>query len=202
MNSLVSIIIGAGYAAIALTLFAESGFFLGFFLPGESLLFTVGILASQGLFNIWILIALAIPAAILGDSFGYWTGKYFGQRLFSQPDSIIFKRKYVTRTEAFYQKHGTKTIILARFVPIVRTFAPIMAGLGSMKYIVFLRNNVVGGVFWAGGVLGISYYVGSKIPSIQHYLSYIIIAIIVVSVSPLIFEYIALRKEQERADQP
>ncbi len=194
MPNLVSVIIGAGYIAIFITLFAESGFFLGFFLPGESLLFTLGIAASQGYFKIWVLIPLAIAAAIFGDSFGYWTGTYFGRKLFDREDSWIFKKQYVVRTEEYYQKYGPKTIIMARFVPIVRTFAPVMAGVGKMKYAIFLRNNLIGGTFWAGGVLGLSYYVGTKIPSVQHYLTLIIVCIIVVSASPIFIEYFLHRK--------
>src|SRR5947208_1596921 len=131
-------IIAFGYVGIFITLFAESGFLLGFFLPGDSLLFTVGILASQGYFSIGILIILGILAAILGDSFGYWMGSYFGPKLFNRKDSMFFKQEYVDRTEEFFKKYGVKTIILCRFVPIVRTFAPILAGMGSMRYRTFL----------------------------------------------------------------
>lgn len=196
MPNLVEGIIAFGYIAIFITVFAESGFLFGFFLPGESLLFTVGILASQGFFNIWIMIGLTIVAAISGDSLGYWTGKYFGPRLFNRPDSWLFKKDFVTKTERFYQKYGAKTIILARFVPIVRTFAPVLAGVGKMEYKVFVRNNVVGGILWAGGVLLLSYYIGSWIPGIEKYLSYIIVAIIFTSVIPIAIEVFRNRKSK------
>lgn len=194
MNNLVDIIIGAGYVAIFITLFSESGFLLGFFLPGESLLFALGIVASKGFFKIWILIPLAIVAAILGDTFGYWTGTYFGPKLFEREDSTIFKKHYVARTQEFYEKYGPKTIIMARFVPIVRTFAPVMAGVGKMKYATFIRNNIIGGIGWAGGVLGLSYYVGTKIPSVQKHLTVITLAIIFVSLLPLLIELYLNRK--------
>jgi membrane-associated protein len=196
MHSLIETIIAFGYVAIALAVFAESGFLLGFFLPGESMLFTVGILASQGYFNIWMLVPLTIIAAILGDSFGYWTGKYFGPRLFNKPDSFFFKKEYVTKTEDFYTKYGPKTIIMARFVPIVRTFAPIMAGVGKMPYSTFLRNNIIGGTVWAGGFLLLSYFIGSRIPGIEHYLTPVILGIIFLSLLPIIYEYIQAKRKK------
>jgi membrane-associated protein len=200
MHSLTDLIVNAGYLAFFITIFAESGFLLGFFLPGDSLLFTAGILAANGIFNIYILIAGAIICAIAGDSFGYYFGKKAGDKLFSRPNSRFFKREYVEKTEAFYQKHGTKTIILARFVPIVRTFAPIMAGVGSMKYRIFLTYNVIGGVLWAGGILWVSYYLGTKIPNIEHYLEYIIIGIILVSVLPIAFEILRSRFKKKKSE--
>jgi membrane-associated protein len=182
-------IIAFGYAGIFITLFAESGFFLGFFLPGDSLLFTAGILASQGIFNVWYLFILGAIAAIAGDSFGYWMGTTFGPKLFNRDDSFLFKKEYVDRTEAFFVKHGVKTIVLARFVPIVRTFAPILAGMGSMRYRTFVTYNIIGGILWTGGFLGISYYLGIKVPGIGHYLEYIILAIIVASVVPIAIDF-------------
>ncbi len=196
MHNLIEYIVAFGYVAIFITVFAESGFLLGFFLPGESMLFTVGILASQGLFNIWILVPMTIIAAILGDSFGYWTGKYFGPRLFNRPDSFFFKKEYITKTEHFYQKYGPKTIILARFVPIVRTFAPIMAGVGKMPYNVFVRYNVVGAFIWAGGFLLLSYYIGSVIPGIENYLTPIILGIIFLSLLPIVYEFIQAKRKK------
>jgi membrane-associated protein len=190
MARLAELIITSGYVGIFITVFAESGFLLGFFLPGDSLLFTVGILASRGYFDIQLVILLAITAAILGDTLGYHIGRLFGQKLFNRPDSLLFKREYVERTEHFYQKYGKRTIILARFVPIVRTFAPIMAGIGKMDYRVFVSYNVVGGFAWAGGLLGISYYLGSKFTGIEHYLTYIIIGIIFISILPIVIDFV------------
>lgn len=195
MHSLTDLIIHAGYVAFFITIFAESGFLLGFFLPGDSLLFTAGILASQGILNIYVLVVGAIICAIAGDSFGYYLGKKAGEKLFNRPDSRFFKQEYVDKTEAFFQRHGTKTIILARFVPIVRTFAPIMAGVGSMSYKTFISYNVIGGIIWSAGFLLLSYYLGTVIPNIEHYLSYIIVAILVLSVLPILIELIRNRRK-------
>ncbi|MCC2630749.1 MAG: putative rane-associated protein [Candidatus Paceibacter sp.] len=198
MHNLTDLIINAGYVAFFVTIFAESGFLLGFFLPGDSLLFTAGIFAAQGYFNIYILIIGAIICAIAGDSFGYYFGKKAGDKLFNRPESRFFKREYVEKTQAFYQKHGTKTIILARFVPIVRTFAPIMAGVGSMKYRIFITYNVIGGVLWAGGILLVSYFLGTQIPGIEDYLEYIIIGILLISVLPIAFEILRARMNRTK----
>ncbi len=195
MHNLTDYIIAFGYVGIFVTIFAESGFLLGFFLPGDSLLFTLGILSStKDLFNIYYLVPLVIIAAILGDSFGYYVGRRFGSPLFDREDSFFFKKKYVERTQEFYKKHGKKTIILARFVPIVRTFAPIFAGIGQMNYRTFFIYNVIGGVVWGGSLLVISYYLGTRFPHIENYLSYIIIAILVLSVLPIVFDF--LKKKQ------
>src|SRR3989338_2670613 len=138
-----------GLLGVFAIVFAESGLFFGFFLPGDSLLFTAGLLASQGHFNVFILWIGATLCAIAGDSVGYAFGRRVGPRLFTKEDSFFFHKDHIHRTEAFYEKHGKKTIILARFVPIVRTFAPILAGIGSMEYRTFLSFNVAGGVLWS-----------------------------------------------------
>jgi membrane-associated protein len=181
-------ILAFGYIGVFLTIFAESGFFLGFFLPGDSLLFTLGIAASLGHFNIGVLLILCIIAAIAGDSFGYWMGSFFGEKLFTKAHKRILRPEYLEKTQYFFQKYGRKTIIISRFVPIVRTFAPIFAGIGKMPYKTFLAFNVIGGVVWAGGVLSLSYYLGKKVPQVQEYLGVIIIVIIGVSLLPPLFE--------------
>lgn len=186
MHGLSDFIISLGYIAIFTTIFAESGFLLGFFLPGDSLLFTAGLLASQGYFNIVVLVALCIIAAIGGDSFGYYIGRRFGPAIFARDDSFLFKKKYIEETQKFYEKHGKKTIILARFVPIVRTFAPIFAGVGQMKYQTFFVYNVAGGILWAGGILLAAYFLGTVVPGIEKYLELIIIGIIFLSVLPIL----------------
>jgi len=137
-----------GYFGIFFIIFAESGLFFGFFLPGDSLLFTAGLLASQGYFDIAILILLTTLGAILGDQIGYLFGKKVGPKIFNYDESLLFKKKYITDAENFYQKHGKKTIILARFVPIVRTFVPILAGVGKMHYRTFFSYNIIGGILW------------------------------------------------------
>jgi membrane-associated protein len=190
MEHLADLIVAFGYLGVFLTVFAESGVLIGFFLPGDSLLFTVGILSSQGYFNIYLMIVLAITGAILGDTFGYHIGRIFGPRLFQRKESRFFKQEYVTKTEEFYKKYGKRTIIMARFVPIIRTFAPVMAGVGKMNYKTFASYNVIGGFLWAGGLLSISYYLGTRFEGIEHYLTYIVIGIILISFIPIALDFL------------
>lgn len=185
MPNIQDIIIAVGYVGIATIVFAESGFLLGFFLPGDSLLVTAGLLASQGYFNIWALVAIVVVAAILGDSFGYATGRILGPRIFNKDESWLFSRKNVERTQEFFDRHGKFTIILARFTPIIRTFAPIMAGVGGMHYRTFVFFNIIGGALWGAGLVLLSYFAGAYIPHFDRYLHYVVIAIIVASVIPL-----------------
>ena len=179
-------------------IFAESGLLIGFFLPGDSLLFTAGLLASQddyGL-NIWVLLVGFFAMAVLGDQVGYWFGKRVGPSLFSRPDSRVFKQEYVTRTHTFFEKNGPKTIMIARFVPIVRTFAPILAGVGGMNYKTFVRFNVMGAFIWAVGVTVAGYVLGSTIPSIDRYLFPIIALIVLGSLIPPFLEWRKHKREQ------
>jgi membrane-associated protein len=185
LHNLSGTIIAFGYIGVFITVFAESGLLVGFFLPGDSLLFTVGILASQGLFNIYLLIGLAIVAAIAGDSLGYYIGHTFGPKLFNREDSWLFKKEYVTRTQEYFNTYGKRTIIIARFIPVVRTFTPVIAGIGNMKYKTFLSFNIIGGVVWAGGVLFLGYVLGNRIPGLEDHLDYIIIGIILMSFIPI-----------------
>jgi membrane-associated protein len=164
--------------------------FFGFFLPGDSLLFTAGLLASQGYFDIIILILLTTLGAILGDQIGYLFGKKVGQKIFTHDESFFFKKKYISDAETFYQKYGKKTIVLARFVPIVRTFVPILAGVGNMHYQTFVSYNIVGGVLWGLGIPLLGYFLGQKIPNADVYLLPIILLIIIVSILPGIFSFI------------
>ena len=174
-----------GLIGVLAIIFAESGLFFGFFLPGDSLLFTAGFLASQGLLNIWWLSIGAMAAAIVGDSVGYWFGKKVGPRIFTREDSLFFHKKHVEKTRTFYQVHGKKTLILARFIPVIRTFAPILAGVGQMEYKTFLTYNVVGGILWGGGLTWGGYLLGSIIPNVDQYLWPIIFLIIFVSFIPV-----------------
>ena len=191
-----NLIITFGYFGIFAVIFAESGFLLGFFLPGDSLLFTVGLLASQGYFNIWILVPVSMVCAILGDNFGYWCGLKFGSKIFNREDSFFFHRKHVDRTKAFYETHGKKTIILARFIPVVRTFAPILAGVGKMNYRIFFLYNVLGGILWAGGILIAGFYLGKFFPGLDRYILLIVIIIAFTSVIPILSEYFKAKKNQ------
>lgn len=178
-----------GLAGVFAIVFAESGLFFGFFLPGDSLLFTAGLLASQGHFSILLLWVGCMAAAILGDSVGYAFGKKVGPKIFFREDSFFFHKKHIERTRAFYEKHGRKTLILARFVPIVRTFAPILAGVGQMEYRVFLSYNILGGVLWATLLIFLGYGLGSFVPSVDRYLLPIVLLIILLSFVPIILEW-------------
>ena len=187
LPDLENIIKAVGYLGVWGIVFAESGLLIGFFLPGDSLLFTAGFLASQGFFNITILTAGIFVAAVLGDSAGYTFGHRFGKKLFSRQDSLLFHKDNLLRAQKFYKTHGKKTIILARFVPIIRTFAPIVAGMGDMEYKTFLAFNVIGGLLWALGVTFLGYILGSNIPDIDHYLLPIIGLIIFLSILPNLY---------------
>lgn len=179
-----------GYFGMFAIVFAESGVFFGFFLPGGSMIFTAGLLASQGLFNIYWLVFWLALAAILGDSTGYWFGAKVGPKIFKKEDSLFFNKKYLERTEEFYKKYGRITVIIGRFVPIVRTFAPILAGVGRMNYRKFLFYNVIGAFLWAVGLALLGFYLGVTVPGIEKYILPIIILIVILSVLPIIFNLI------------
>lgn len=186
-----------GYVGLFIIVFAESGFLLGFFFPGDSLLFTAGLLASQGLLHIESTVALVVVAAIAGDSFGYWFGAKAGPRIFTREDSLFFHKKHIERTRKFYLKYGARAVIIARFVPVVRTFTPILAGVGSMPYRTFARYNIIGGTLWGAGMTLLGYFLGTLIPGIDHYLLPIVLAIIVISFFPIAREVIKGRNEKE-----
>jgi membrane-associated protein len=189
-----------GTVGVIAIVFAESGLFFGFFLPGDSLLFTAGLFASQGLIPILPLVLGCVVAAIAGDSVGYAFGRRVGPAIFSKEDSFFFHKKHIVRAENFYKKYGTKTILLARFVPIVRTFAPIVAGVGSMPYKTFLAWNVVGGVLWGAGVTLLGYFLGNTFPQISEYLHWIIIAIIGLSFIPVLIEIYRGYRDHRKQD--
>lgn len=173
-----------GYFGIFGIVFAESGLLIGFFLPGDSLLFTAGFLASQGIFNIWVLAIGCFVAAIVGDSVGFFFGHKIGRRLFHRKESFFFHKDNLRKAELFYEKHGGKTIVLARFMPVIRTFAPIVAGIGSMRYTTFILFNVLGGVLWGIGLTLAGFYLGKLIPDVDKFLIPIILGIIFISVAP------------------
>jgi membrane-associated protein len=181
---LAQIIQTVGYIGLFAIVFAESGLFFGFFLPGDSLLLTAGLLASQDKLDLAILLIILPIAAILGDSVGYWFGKKTGPRIFSRDDSLLFRRKNLLAAKTFYERHGGKTIILARFMPFIRTFAPIVAGAAEMRYTRFLFFNVVGGLLWGIGVTAAGYYLGQSIPDIDRYFLVVVTAVIVLSALP------------------
>jgi membrane-associated protein len=195
---LLQIVKSFGYLGVWGIVFAESGLLIGFFLPGDSLLFTAGFVASQGLLNIYLLILGAFICAVLGDNVGYATGHKVGSRLFRREDSWMFHRKHLVRAQNFYNKHGKKTIVLARFMPIVRTFAPIVAGIGTMNYRTFIAYNLIGGLFWTIGITLLGYFLGQVIPDVDKYLLPIVLVIILVSISPSILHLYQERVSSKR----
>jgi membrane-associated protein len=190
------IYIRAGYVAIAIVIFAECGLLIGFFLPGDSLLFTAGFVASQQVgVQIWTLSVLVGVAAALGPLVGYWYGAWAGPRLFNREDSMWFHKRHLMRAHEFYERHGGKALILARFMPIVRTFAPVVAGMARMTYSRFVIYTIIGAAVWAIGVTWLGYFLGSLIPDAGRYLEYIVAAIILVSIAPPIIHLLRERKK-------
>ena len=181
------------YAFLFLIIFMETGFVVTPFLPGDSLLFAAGSFAALGPLNPWTLFGLLALAAILGDTINYWVGHYIGERAFSS-DIRWLKKEYLDRTHEFYEKHGGKTIILARFIPIIRTFAPFVAGVGQMTYGHFIAFNVVGGIAWVAIFTALGYFFGN-LPLVKENFELVVFAIILISLLPPVYEYIKTRKE-------
>ncbi len=182
------------YAGLFLVVFAESGLLVGFFLPGDSLLFTVGVVAGAGKLEILPVVGLLICASILGDGSGFLLGSTLGYRLFSNPKSKIFRREYLERTQEFYDKHGGKTIIYAKFVPIVRTFAAFIAGVAKMHYSRFLAFNVIGAIGWVPSMIGLGYLLGN-VPIIRAHFEKVVLLIIVISLVPVALQVFASKKK-------
>lgn len=179
-----SMIQSIGLAGIGAILFAENGLLLGFFLPGDSLLFTAGFLASKHYLQLWPLLAVSFASSVIGVSVGYAFGHRFGRRLFQRQDSRFFKQENLVRTEKFYERFGAVMIIFARFIPIVRTFAPVVAGIAKMPYGIFTLYNIIGGIVWSVGVTLLGYWLGERIPNIDRVLLPIIIIVMVLSFLP------------------
>ncbi len=192
----VAFVTAVGYIGIAIILFSESGILLGIFLPGDSLLFAAGLLSAQGMFNPFWLLAITAVSAIVGDSTGYWIGKRGGTALLHAYPRLI-KKEYITRTELFYARWGGYSILLARFVPIVRTIVPTLAGVGKMNYVKFVQYNIVGGVLWVSLIITISYSLGKYIPNIQHYILPITLIVILISFIPFLLRFIKQRIQQK-----
>ena len=195
-----SLIRWGGYTVLVVIVFAETGLLAGFFLPGDSLLVTAGLIsAAEGTLNIWVLVPLLGLAAIAGDSTGYAIGYHLGPRVFRREDSRIFHKDHLIRTQHFYEQYGAKTIILARFVPIVRTFAPTVAGVGRMRYRTFLAFNIAGGLGWVASMTLTGYWLGRAIPNIERRLHWIIAVVIAVSFLPLLREWRISRRDKRAA---
>lgn len=194
--SLDDLIRWGGYVLLFGIVFTETGLLIGFFLPGDSLLITAGVVAAAGGLNIWLIDVLLIVAAVTGDSVGYAIGARLGPRLFARPKSLLFNPRHIERTRAFYARHGSKTIVIARFVPIIRTFAPVVAGVGQMEYHRFLLYNVAGGVGWVTSMTWAGYLLGRVIPNISDYVHIVVVVVIVLSVIPIGVEILRERRRR------
>jgi len=186
----------ATYAILFLIVFAETGLVITPFLPGDSLLFAAGAIASLGSLNVWLIVVMLIIAAILGDTVNYWIGHFFGRKLVDNPKITLINQEHIDKTEQFYKKYGAKTIILARFVPIVRTFAPFVAGVGSMHYSTFIMYNIIGGVLWVSMFTFLGYFFGNM-EFIKENFHYAVFAIIGLSIIPMIYEYIQHKRNPD-----
>jgi membrane-associated protein len=187
------------YAILMLIVFAETGLVVTPFLPGDSLLFAAGAVASRGYLNVGVLALGLIAAAIVGDTVNYHVGKSIGPKVMKSETSRLFNKKHLEKTHKFYEKYGGKTIILARFVPIVRTFAPFVAGAGAMDYRKFIVYNIVGAILWVTTMLGSGYMLG-QVPWVKEHFEAIVIAIVIISVMPMVIEYFKVRAEKKAAD--
>lgn len=190
----IAIIKTGSYLGIASIIFAESGLLFGIFFPGDSLLFAAGLLSAGGFLAFVPLVVFVVFAAIFGDSVGYWFGANVGPPLFKRKDSFFFKQEYLKRTERFYQTYGGRAVVLARFVPIVRTIAPILAGIGSMKYPKFLSYNALGATLWGAGMLSLGFTLGSIVPNSEQYILPLSLVIIVVSFLPILLNLLRGKK--------
>jgi membrane-associated protein len=185
-----------GYVVLVAIVFTETGLLIGFFLPGDSLLITAGLVAATGQLNIWWLNGLLIVAAVVGDSVGYAIGWRAGPRLFTRPKSRLFNPNHIERTRAFYARHGAKTIVIARFVPIIRTFAPVVAGVGQMEYRRFVAYNVAGGVAWVTSMTWAGYALGQAVPNIGDHIHVVVAIVIVLSLIPIAIEVVKERRRR------
>jgi membrane-associated protein len=189
-----------GLIGIMVIIFAETGLLVGFFLPGDSLLFTAGLLVAGGLVApLWVVLLLLPVAAILGNLVGYWIGRQAGPAVFNRPDSRLFKAEYVDRSQAFFDRNGARTIVLARFVPIVRTFATVMAGASRMNFRRYALYSVIGGVAWAAGVTLLGYWLG-QIAVVRNHVELFILAIVAISLIPVVLEFVRARRQGRAAD--
>jgi membrane-associated protein len=200
--SLDDLILWGGYAVLVAIVFTETGLLVGFFLPGDSLLITAGLVAAAGHLNLWLLFVLLSLAAITGDSVGYAIGYRAGPVLFTRPKSLLFNPRHLDRTREFYARHGAKTIVIARFVPLIRTFAPVVAGVGQMEYRRFVIYNVAGGVGWTVGMTSAGYLLGRAIPNISSYVHVVVLIVIVLSLVPIAVELARERRRRAASSSP
>ena len=201
LRDLPALVQWAGYVGLTIIIFAETGLLVGFFLPGDSLLVTAGLLAADPAFslNVWLLGLILTVAAIVGDTVGYHVGKATGPRIFTRENSLFFHKSHLLKAQAFYEKHGGKTIIIARFMPIVRTFAPVVAGVGQMRYASFLVYNVVGGVLWIWSMLIVGYVLAKTVPGVATHVEKVILVVVFLSILPDIIAWWRNRGAQAKA---
>ena len=183
-----------GFYGLIVIVFAETGLLVGFFLPGDSLLITAGLFAARGDLNIAALIPTLIVAAIVGNATGYWIGKRTGTALYSRPDSLLFRREHVRMTHDYYEKHGGKTVVLAQFIPILRTFAPVVAGVGQMGYRSFATYNVLGAILWVSSMTLAGYLLGNLVPNIEKRIHIVVAVVILISLLPPLFAWLRNRR--------
>ena len=195
-------LVGAGLLVLLLVVFTESGLLIGFFLPGDSLLFTAGLLIhTQDVLPLWLVLLTVPMAAIAGDQVGYLIGKKAGPHVFNKPDSRFFQQEYVDKAYAYFEKYGARTIVLARFVPIVRTFAPVVAGVSKMRYRTFVTYNIIGGILWGAGVVLLGYFLG-QIEFVADNIEPIILLIVAISVLPIALEVLRARRDHRSGPPP
>ncbi|MDQ8159673.1 MAG: VTT domain-containing protein [Gemmatimonadota bacterium] len=201
LRDLPALVQWAGYAGLTIIIFAETGLLVGFFLPGDSLLVTAGLLAADPAFglNLWLLGLILTVAAIVGDTVGYNVGKATGPRIFTREDSLFFHKDHLLKAQAFYERHGGKTIVIARFMPIVRTFAPVVAGVGRMRYASFLAYNVFGGVLWIWSMLLTGFVLAKTVPGVAKHVEKVILVVVFLSVLPGLIAWLRTRRAQAKA---
>lgn len=199
MLNVSDIIQSGGLLLIAAIIFAESGMFVGFFFPGDTLLLTAGIFAAQGKMSLPLVIIVVALAAIAGDNTGYHIGKRYGRRLFRKPDGLIFRQEYVQRAERFYERFGSRTMLIAHFVPVVRTFVPPVAGVARMDYPKFVLFDAIGDIAWALIVTSVGYWFGTKIPNIDHYIILAVVAVVVITLGPTVYHIVKAILEKRRS---
>ena len=189
LNNLPELVQWAGLFGLTAIIFSETGLLVGVFLPGDSLLVTAGLLAARGYLNVYTLAPVLTVAAICGNSVGYFIGRTTGPRIFNRENSLFFNKKHAMRAHEFYEKYGRKTIVLAQFMPIIRTFAPVVAGVGGMKFRTFITFNIIGAVFWIWSMVGIGYFLGSYIPGIDKHIEIVVVVVVFISIMPGIISW-------------
>jgi membrane-associated protein len=202
LSNLPELVQWAGLFGIAAIIFSETGLLVGVFLPGDSLLVTAGLFAAKGYLNIYALAPTLTLAAICGNSVGYFIGRSSGPRIFNRENSFFFNKKHAIRAHQFYEKHGRKTIVLAQFMPIIRTFAPVIAGVGGMKFRQFIAFNIIGAFFWIWSMLGIGYFLGNTIPGIDQHIEIVVIIVVFISILPGIISWYRARRARVVTPSP